>query len=683
MHHASSSGATNRLIHAKSPYLLQHAYNPVDWREWNAESLAEAVQRNCPILLSIGYSACHWCHVMERESFADTAIAAIMNASFVCIKVDREERPDLDHIYMTALQRMTGQGGWPMTMFLTPHGDPFYGGTYFPPEDRGRMPGFVRVLRSVHTAWLDREADLRDTGSQMQQELTLMMDVPAGADLQESCVLAGVNALLAEYDQHHGGFGGAPKFPPAMLLSGLLRTYQRTHNIELRDMVTTTLMRMATGGLYDQVGGGFHRYSVDERWEIPHFEKMLYDNGLLLRAYSEAQLCAPQPIYAQVVADTCAWLIDEMRHTNGAFFAALDADSDGHEGAFYRWSEADLGAICDARAPWLRAFFRVDGPANFEGYYVLQAVADTHQFTQQHGLEHAETLALVDATRKHFAQERARRNRPHCDDKIIASWNGLAITGLAWAGRAFHRPEWLQSATEALASIRATLYVDGVLYRTWRNGERSQVPGFLEDYANIAEAALTVGMLTGHRDWSDWGFELLQTLLHLFYDKQTQRFYDTSVAHDTLIVRPTERSDNATPSGTATALELLYAYADLHQEPYFAHIAEHVLGSYNELMRRWPQGFGKIWSAYERHLAPACEVVRVGPAGALWPWIGQHAPLHAVFLVAEAYSDSILCQNKVAIAGAETLYVCTNGTCLAPITALDQPAAKQIARGNW
>jgi uncharacterized protein len=333
MHHASSSGATNRLIHAKSPYLLQHAYNPVDWREWNAESLAEAVQRNCPILLSIGYSACHWCHVMERESFADTAIAAIMNASFVCIKVDREERPDLDHIYMTALQRMTGQGGWPMTMFLTPHGDPFYGGTYFPPEDRGRMPGFVRVLRSVHTAWLDREADLRDTGSQMQQELTLMMDVPAGADLQESCVLAGVNALLAEYDQHHGGFGGAPKFPPAMLLSGLLRTYQRTHNTELRDMVTTTLTRMATGGLYDQVGGGFHRYSVDERWEIPHFEKMLYDNGLLLRAYSEAQLCAPQPIYAQVVADTCAWLIDEMRHTNGAFFAALDADSAGHEGA--------------------------------------------------------------------------------------------------------------------------------------------------------------------------------------------------------------------------------------------------------------------------------------------------------------------------------------------------------------
>lgn len=678
----ASHGAPNRLIHAKSPYLLQHAYNPVDWREWNAESLAEAVERNCPILLSIGYSACHWCHVMERESFADVTIASIMNASFVCIKVDREERPDLDHVYMTALQRMTGQGGWPLTMFLTPQGEPFYGGTYFPPEDRGRMPGFVRVLRSVHTAWRDREADLRSTGAQMQQELTVMMEVPAATSVQETSILAGINVLIAEFDHQHGGFGGAPKFPPAMMLSGLLRTYDRTHNEELRNMVTTTLVEMASGGIYDHVGGGFHRYSVDARWEIPHFEKMLYDNGLLLRTYSEAHICAPQARYATVIAETCAWLIDEMRHTGGAFFAALDADSDGHEGAFYRWSEADLVEICEARAPWLRAYFRVDGPANFEGYYVLQAVTDAHAFATARGIDLADMHAMVATTRAHFARVRAQRNRPQCDDKIIASWNGLAITGLAWAGRALHNTTWLTVAEEALAAIRATLYEDGVLYRIWRNGARGPLPGFLEDYANMAEAALTVGMITGQRQWSDWGFELLQSALRLFYDNQTHRFYDTSVTHDALIVRPVERSDNATPSGIATMLEVLYAYADLYQEPYFAHIAEQVLGAYTALIQRWPQGFGKIWSVYERHLTPSCEIVRAGPAGELWPWIWHHAPLHAVFVVAEAYPELILCQNKTAIALRETLYYCTDGRCLAPITATDQPAAMQIARGN-
>lgn len=679
---AASSGPTNRLIHAKSPYLLQHAYNPVDWREWNAESLAEAVHRNCPILLSIGYSACHWCHVMERESFADPTIAAIMNASFVCIKVDREERPDLDHVYMTALQRLTGQGGWPMTMFLTPSGEPFYGGTYFPPEDRGRMPGFVRVLRSVHTAWVDREADLRETGAQMQQELSVMMEVPAPTPPQEECLQSGVYALLGEYDRTYGGFGSAPKFPPAMMLSGLLRTYQRTHDTQLLQMVTETLTHMAAGGLYDHVGGGFHRYSVDARWEIPHFEKMLYDNGLLLRTYSEAHLCAPNPRYAQVVAETVSWLISEMRHTNGAFYAALDADSDGHEGAFYRWSDADLLALCDAHAPWLRAYFRVDGDANFEGYYVLQAVTDPHAFALRHGIEHAEMQAVVASTLAQCAQIRAHRNRPQCDDKIIASWNGLAITGLAWAGRAFARADWLDVAIDALTAVQSTLFVDGVLYRVWRNDERAQVPGFLEDYANMAEAALTVGMLTGQRRWTDWGFVLMQTMLRLFYDNQTHRFYDTSATHDDLIVRPAERSDNATPSGTATALELLFAYADFQQEPYFLQIAETCLGSYNELVRRWPQGFGKIWGAYERLLTPSCEVVRAGPAGTLWPWVWQQAPLHAVFLVAEAHLEFILCQNKTAIAGSETIYYCTNGTCLAPFTAVDQPAAMQIARGN-
>ncbi len=683
MQQTTPHGAANRLIHAKSPYLLQHAYNPVDWQEWNAASLAEARTRNCPILLSVGYSACHWCHVMERESFSDATIASIMNASFVCIKVDREERPDLDHLYMTALQRMTGQGGWPMTMFLTPDGEPFFGGTYFPPEERGRMPGFSRVLRSVHTAWMEREAGLREAGAQMQQELTVMMEVPTATPPQVAYLQAGVHALIAEYDHTHGGFGGAPKFPPAMMLSGLLRTYQRTHTEEIRQMVTTTLNTMAAGGIYDQVGGGFHRYSVDDHWEIPHFEKMLYDNGLLLRAYSEAHLCDSQPRYVAIVAETCAWLTSEMRHANGAFFAALDADSDGHEGAFYRWSDADLRTICDARAPWLRAFFRVAGPANFEGYYVLQAVIDTQQFATQHQLDHAEMLAVVATTRAHFAVVRSQRNRPHCDDKIIASWNGLAITGLAWAGRAFARPDWLQIASDALVGIQSTLFVDGVLYRIWRNGERSDVPGFLEDYANMAEAALTVGMLTGQRRWTDWGFTLLQALIRLFYDNQTQRFYDTSEAHDALIVRPVERSDNATPSGTATALELLCAYADFSQEPYFLTLAEQVIGSYGELVQRWPQGFGKIWGVYERIFTPSCEVVGAGPIGELWQWMWQQAPLQAVFLQADVYPDNILCQNKTAIQHAETIYYCTDGTCLAPITSRDQPVATRSARENF
>ena len=664
MHHASSSGATNRLIHAKSPYLLQHAYNPVDWREWNAESLAEAVQRNCPILLSIGYSACHWCHVMERESFADTAIAAIMNASFVCIKVDREERPDLDHIYMTALQRMTGQGGWPMTMFLTPHGDPFYGGTYFPPEDRGRMPGFVRVLRSVHTAWLDREADLRDTGSQMQQELTLMMDVPAGADLQESCVLAGVNALLAEYDQHHGGFGGAPKFPPAMLLSGLLRTYQRTHNTELRDMVTTTLTRMATGGLYDQVGGGFHRYSVDERWEIPHFEKMLYDNGPLLALCADAWAQTGDPLHARVVEETASWVLREMQAPEGGYFSSLDADSEGEEGKYYVWDRDEVKALLTPQESALALRrWGFDGAPNFEGRHWHAKVSG--------GLDEEEAPLLDSARRKLFAA-REQRIRPGRDDKVLTSWNALMIEGMAHAARVFERGEWLASAQRAMDFIRRTMWRDGRLLATAKDG-RAHLDAYLDDHAFLLAALLELMQAEFRRDDLAFAVELADTLLARFEDRDAGGFFFTAHDHEALIHRPKSGHDNATPSGNGVAAHAMQRLGHLLGDSRYLEAAEKTLRLYWPQIHRSATGFGSLLRALEEALTPPEIIILRGPATQMREW--QHAlgalPQRLVLALPNGIQGLPVTLAKPE-SGHVNAWVCRGVTCSAPTENLEE-----------
>lgn len=666
MQQEHTTNTPNRLIHAQSPYLLQHAHNPVDWREWNPESLAEAITTNRPIFLSVGYSACHWCHVMEHESFADPVIASIMNESFVCIKVDREERPDVDSVYMTALQRLTGQGGWPMSMFLTPQGEPFYGGTYYPPQDRGQMPGFGRVLRSVATAWRDREHELRQAGQDLQGEITLMMGIPGADAVPDAAMLEECYTRLStDADYQWGGYGGAPKFPPSMLIQALHRAHQRGSTSPLIAHARLTLDRMASGGIYDQLGGGFHRYSVDGEWRVPHFEKMLYDNGLLLLAYSEAYHSDPQPRYAQVVAETCAWLMREMRLPDGSFAAALDADSDGEEGKFYTWEAAEFGHIAGADTPLGIRYFAMGDTPDLDGNYVLQyaGLPDDEPSDQQ--------LAQVSALRQRLLGHRDQRTRPACDDKCIASWNGLAIVGLVAAGRVWDNPRWIQAATDALTAVHTVLWHDGVLYRNARQGTRSAVVGFLEDYANIAEAAFAVGMATADARWLQWGQVLVKEIMKRFYDASSQSFYDTSDLHHSLIVRPRERADHATPSGTATALEVLLQCAEIFSEPYYVGIVEEVLAHYTSILRRWPQGFGKILSVSERLVADAIEIVHAGPQGPLWQHIQRHAPLMAVVVKAEALPNALLCQNKASIDGQETVYVCRNMVCQRPVTRLD------------
>lgn len=659
----------NRLIHAKSPYLLQHAYNPVDWHEWGDEALSLAKSTHRPILLSIGYSACHWCHVMEHETFSDASMAELMNAHFVCIKVDREERPDLDAVYMTAVQRMTGQGGWPMTMFLTPEGNPFYGGTYYPPVDRGRMPGFRRVLQSVHTAWVDREEQLRQAANDLRGEIVTMLGVPAASQpIDAQLIDRALQQLTTEFDATYGGFGGAPKFPPSMSIAHLMRAYQRTNDAQLLHMATYTLDTMANSGLYDQIGGGFHRYCVDGQWLVPHFEKMLYDNGLLLSVYAEGFQLTRNHEYARICGETIDWAVREMRHEQGGFYSALDADSEGVEGKFYAWSAEELDSLLTDDAAIMRSFFKVDKSPNFEEHqYVLQRRINWQAFASQVNLAPSAFLELRDRAIAKLYTSRNTRIRPHCDTKIIASWNGLMITGLAKAGLYVGQPSWIAHAQTALDFVRNELFVNHLLYRIWKDGERGQTIGFLEDYANVAEAALTLYHANGEVRNLTFAIELVHQIVQRFYDVAESRMYDTSDLHEQLIVRPAERTDNATPSGTATAIDLLIRISTITNEPYYGLIAEQLIATYAVLIERWPHGFGKVLQAMERTITPSMEIVIVG-TGTLTKLVHAHAPLNALIVYADNQLDLMLCQNKGQIDNRQTVYVCRNYQCHQPVT---------------
>jgi uncharacterized protein YyaL (SSP411 family) len=677
MNHQSTP---NRLIHAKSPYLLQHAYNPVDWHEWGDEALTLAKSTHRPILLSIGYSACHWCHVMEHETFSDASMAELMNAHFVCIKVDREERPDLDAVYMTAVQRMTGQGGWPMTMFLTPEGNPFYGGTYYPPEDRGRMPGFRRVLQSVHTAWVDREPQLRQAADDLRSEITTMLGVPdARQPINAELIDRALQQLTTEFDATYGGFGGAPKFPPSMTIAHLLRAYQRTKDAQLLYMATHTLDTMANSGLYDQIGGGFHRYCVDAQWYVPHFEKMLYDNGLLLSTFAEGFQLTRNHEYARICGETITWAMREMRHQHGGFYSALDADTDGEEGKFYAWSADELDTILGDDAPIIRSFFKVDKSPNFEHQYVLQRRIKWQEFASQMNLTPTELLLIVERAIDRLNAQRNLRTHPHCDTKIIASWNGLMVTGMAKAGLYIGQSAWLDDAQITLDFIRTEMYANNLLYRIWKDGERGQTIGFLEDYANVAEAALTLYHANGETRNLRFAIELVHQIVQRFYDKSDERMYDTSDLHEQLIVRPSERTDNATPSGTATAIDLLLRMSMIIDEPYYGLIAEQLLASYAVLIDRWPHGFGKVLQAMERSIVPSMEIVIAGQ-GNLRKLVHAHAPLHALIVYADQIPDLTLCQNKIQIDNQETVYICHNFQCNQPITAESDLIARFTTR---
>ena len=675
----------NRLAGATSPYLLQHADNPVDWYPWGPEALERARREDKPILLSVGYAACHWCHVMERESFEDPETAAIMNEHFVPVKVDREERPDIDAIYMDAVQAFSGgQGGWPMTVFLTPDGSPFYGGTYFPPTDRHGLPAFRKVLLAVADAWRHRREEVLQQGRQVVDLIARQATATGtgGEALDEALLERAFAGLRGAFDPEWGGFGGAPKFPQPMTLDFLLRCHLRGYEGAL-GMVLLTLDRMAAGGIYDQVGGGFHRYATDRRWLVPHFEKMLYDNGQLLRVYTAAYLVTARPRYRQVVRETAEWLLREMRHPEGGFFSSLDADSEGVEGKFYVWSWEELVGLVGERAA---AGLGAQPGGNWEGVNVLWRPYPPEALAERAGTTPEQVEAELAAARATLFQARERRLRPATDDKVLAAWNGLAIAGLATAGRALGEPGYLEAAVAAAEFVlRALRTPEGRLERAWRDGRTSGL-AYLDDYACMADACLELHEATLDLAWLQRARELADGMLALFHDPEGGGFFQTGADAEQLVVRPREVLDNAVPSGNSMAAWVLARLGALTGEERYTEAALGALRRVRDLIPRVPSAFGQALAAADFALARVREVAVVGdpldPATrALVEQVWRtYQPNHVLAVAAPGDGDAAgvtpLLAGRPLVGGRPTAYVCEHFACQQPVTDPEALAAQ-------
>jgi uncharacterized protein YyaL (SSP411 family) len=655
---------TNRLAQETSPYLLQHAHNPVDWYPWGEEALARARREDKPILLSVGYSACHWCHVMERESFEDSAIARLMNEHFVNVKVDREERPDVDQIYMQAVQAMTGHGGWPMTVFLTPDGVPFYGGTYFPPSPRHGLPSFPQILAALADAWRTRRAEVLESAQRIVGELNSLERLRQASQLLTDDVLfSAFQGISAQFDAALGGLGGAPKFPQPMIWEFVLRFWKRSGNPAAREMVRTTLTRMARGGIYDQLGGGFHRYSVDAQWLVPHFEKMLYDNAQLASLYLQGWLAFGEAEYRRVCEETLDYVRREMTDPAGGFYSAQDADSEGEEGKFFAWTAEEIRAALGGDADQALADWGVDLGPNFEGQNVLWLPGEP-------------APDRMAEARRRLLEARERRVRPARDDKVLAAWNGLACRAFAAAGRALGRDDYVSTAVRNAEFVLGAMRADGRLLRTWKGG-RAKLKGYLEDYAMVAAALLEVYEATFERRWLEAVRSLADDLLRLFWDESLEGFYDTGSDHERLVVRPRNLFDNAVPSGSAVAIETLLRLAVFTGEERYRSRALAALRPMADLMARHPTGFGRFLCALDFNLGPVVEVALVAPAGdGLVPLVaevfGRYLPNRAVMGMREADRAAAaglpLLEGRRAVGGQATAYVCRNYACDLPAT---------------
>jgi len=676
----------NRLARETSPYLLQHAHNPVDWFPWGDEALAAARERDVPILLSIGYAACHWCHVMERESFEDPETAELMNRHFVCIKVDREERPDLDAIYMDAVQAITGHGGWPLTAFLTPGGRPFYTGTYFPNEDRHGMPSFRKVLTAIAEVWADRRAEAEAQSAKVIEAIGHASRLSASPEpLTDEVLSLAFARLRAAFDPHWGGFGGAPKFPQPMTLEFLLRMHLRGTPDAL-EMVTKTLDAMAAGGMNDQVGGGFHRYSTDERWHVPHFEKMLYDNALLIRLYVHAWQVTRNVAYRRVVVETCEYLLRELEHPEGAFYSSQDADSEGTEGRFFVWSWDELVSV-GGRA--VATAFGATPGGNWEGTNVLwrplplSAVADE--------LDTPDLERDIETARAELFELRQGRVHPATDDKILAAWKGMATAALAEAGRALGEPAYVEAAARAADFVLTHLRDDrGRLLRSWRNG-RGGRPAFADDHALMADACLVLYETTFELRWFEQARRLCDELLRLFHDPERGGFFQTGSDAEALVVRPKELQDNAVPSGNSVAADVLQRMAHLTGEPGYERAGVEALRLVRDAMAGAPSGFGHALGALDLYLSTVKEVAIVGDpedeatrALVAEVTVERYLPNHVLALAAptdeRARTAVALLQERVALDGHSTAYVCERFMCRLPAAEpgvlakqLDQP----------
>ncbi|MFE2709536.1 thioredoxin domain-containing protein [Streptomyces mirabilis] len=667
----------NRLAHETSPYLLQHADNPVDWWPWSADAFEEARERGVPVLLSVGYSSCHWCHVMAHESFEDEATAAYLNEHFVNVKVDREERPDVDAVYMEAVQAATGQGGWPMTVFLTPDAEPFYFGTYFPPAPRHGMPSFRQVLEGVRGAWTDRRGEVAEVAGKIVRDLAEReMSFGSGEVPGEEDLAGALLGLTREYDASRGGFGGAPKFPPSMVIEFLLRHHARTGSEGALQMAQDTCERMARGGIYDQLGGGFARYSVDREWVVPHFEKMLYDNALLCRVYAHLWRTTGSELARRVALETADFMVGELRTNEGGFASALDADSDDGtgrhvEGAYYVWTPRQLREVLGAEDGELAArYFGVTEEGTFEeGSSVLQ-------LPQQDELFDAEKVAGI---RRRLLAARAERPAPGRDDKIVAAWNGLAVAALAETGAYFDRPDLVDAAIAA-ADLLVRVHMDdrARLSRTSKDGQVGANAGVLEDYADVAEGFLALASVTGEGVWLEFAGFLLDQVIMQFTDPESGALYDTAADAERLIRRPQDPTDNATPSGWSAAAGALLSYAaQTGAEPHRT-AAERALGVVKALGPRAPRFIGWGLAVAEALLDGPREVAVVGPEGhPLTKALHRTALLGtapgAVVAVGTPESDELpLLADRPLVQGEPAAYVCRNFTCDAPTTDPDR-----------
>ena len=668
----------NRLENETSPYLLQHAHNPVDWYPWGPEALERARSEDKPIFLSIGYAACHWCHVMERESFENPEIAALMNAAFVSIKVDREERPDLDDVYMAAVQAMTGSGGWPMTVFLTPGLAPFFGGTYFPPEDRHGMSGLPRILDAVADAYRTRRSEVEQQASALAGHLRAQLAVPAGThDVEPRSLEEAVARLKATFDAAHGGFGGAPKFPPPMILEFLLRAWRRSGDDETLRMVTRTLDAMADGGINDQLGGGFARYSTDAHWLVPHFEKMLYDNALLAHAYLEAFRATGMDRYADVARATLDFLIAELRTSDGGFASALDADSEGVEGRFYAWSYDEFMAALtdagleDADRRLLADYWGLTEAGSWEGTNILHVAGpDPGSDIVERG-----RLALLGA--------RAERTRPARDEKQIASWNGLALRAVAH-GALVLGDEGYRAATRALvAFVEGNLLRDGDrLWRTVRDG-RGGTPGFAEDYLAVAEGLLGAHAALGDAEPLALARRLVESAIRDFWDEEAGTFVDTSDEHDRTVARPRGLVDNATPSANAIGADLLQRFALITGEEDLARRAGSIVRAVAPALEHQPSAFGRMLCAADRMIGEAIDVVVAEGDGAGTLRAAAIRPFVPDLVLSSVAPDAAhgewpLYAGKVAHEGRATAYACRGYACDEP-TSDPKRLAEQVA----
>jgi uncharacterized protein YyaL (SSP411 family) len=681
--HSASSTHRNRLAGETSPYLLQHAANPVDWYPWGEAALERARREDKPILLSIGYSACHWCHVMAHESFEDAASAAVMNELFVNIKVDREERPDLDKIYQLAQQMLTQRaGGWPLTMFLAPGTQrPFFGGTYFPKEPRYGMPAFTDLLRRVSEFYRTHRDDIARQSEALQQAFAEMSPpaAPDDAPLTLEPLAAARSKLAEEFDAHFGGFGAAPKFPHPTNIDFLLRQWRSTAASDTPDlhslyMATLTLQRMAEGGLYDQLGGGFARYSVDQYWMIPHFEKMLYDNGQLLRIYANAALATGEELFRRVAAETAEWIVRDLQAPAGGYWSTLDADSEGHEGKFYVWDSAQVRALIPA--PAYEAFarrFGLDRPANFEGLWHLHAYLPEDEVATDLGIDAAELRLRLDEARRILLAERNGRVWPGRDEKVLTSWNGLAIAGMAAASRALGRPDLAESATRAVDFIRNQLWRDGRLLAVHKDGQ-SRFPAYLDDYAFLLDGLIELLQTRWRSADLQLATALADTLLAHFTDTENGGFYFTADDHEQLMHRSKSFGDEAVPAGNAIAAQALTRLGLLLGETRYLDAAARTLRAAWTPLQHYPHAHAAMLVALAEHLDPPEIVIIRGAPNEAAQWrdalTRKYSPARLVFAIAAdeaelppAIADKRALDTTVA-------YVCRGMTCSEPIRAL-------------